>query len=72
MRATLVALSVFAASAMAACDAATRLKYARQVVTAYGQVHETAVVEGFSTIPFGAPDLNGVCSTIMYVMTGPQ
>lgn len=49
----------------AACNAQARINYAKMVPYAYSQPGVTATYEAFSRIPFGVPDLNGPCVTVM-------
>lgn len=67
---TLFALLAFTSAASSAataqvCNAQQRINYAKMVPYAYAQPGVIAVKEAFEQIPFGVPDLNGPCTTVM-------
>jgi hypothetical protein len=68
---TFVAILTFAASTASAavaasgCTAEQRINFAQMIPNAYAQSGVVAVKEAFSKIPFGVPDLDGPCTTVM-------
>jgi hypothetical protein len=64
-----VAFVAFANAATAAptasCTADQRIKYSQMVPYAYAQPGVVAVKQAFEAIPFGVPNLDGPCSTVM-------
>lgn len=57
--------AIFASTISAACDAATRLAGAKQVIYAYNLVDPSASAAAFEKVPWGAPDAAGGCVTTM-------
>jgi hypothetical protein len=68
---TIVAILAFATSTVSAavaasgCTAEQRINYAKMVPYAYAQPGVTAVKAAFEKIPFGVPNLDGPCTTVM-------
>lgn len=64
-----VAALAFASAATAAptagCTAEERIKYSQMVPYAYAQPGVVAVENAFKAIPFGVPNLDGPCVTVM-------
>lgn len=67
MLSTILFFAPFLGSATAACTAQQRINYSNMVPYAYSQPDLVSTYNAFNAIPFGVPDHNGSCGTIMYV-----
>ena len=59
-------ITTIAVYVSAACTPAERLQDLSDVIFAYNQDAAGATAEAFKLVPFGSPDINGVCIITMY------